>query len=288
LQRAAPDHPRLDELEAALFALARQSSAAAAKQESTRAAPSPPPQATPSRVPARASAPIRATAPSSQDIVVNKNRGVDQSHEDEPASQRAAINELLDRAISLRQRGQLIEPQGDNAVAALQAALAADASSDAVNTERQRLSVALLDHTRTALAAGEVDRADVLATRAEEVSPGLPQTKALREQIGAARAQREAATSVLQAATLKRTREVPAVYPREARLSSTEGWVDLEFTISTEGVPTDIAVRASEPRRVFDAAATQALRQWRFAPIAGDSTSRARRALLRMEFKLQR
>jgi protein TonB len=274
LQRAAPDHPRLDELEAALFALARQASAAASKQESKRA---------PRQIaPAPASAPtVEATPPST-------DPAPEPPPEAAPTVERAALNELLERAIRLRQQGQLIEPQGDNAVEALQAALTADPSSAEVNRERQRLSITLLDNTRTALVAGEIDRADVLATRAEEVLPGLPQAKALREQIGAARMQRQEAASVLQAATLRRTREVPAVYPREARLSSTEGWVDLEFMISADGMPSDIVVKASEPRRVFDAAAIQALRQWRFAPIAHEGAPRARRALLRMEFKLER
>lgn len=205
----------------------------------------------------------------------------------EAALQRSTLAPLLERAIRLRQSGRLIEPAGDNAVEALQAAMQANAAASDVKAEQERLSFALLENTRTALAAGDIDRADVLTTRAEEILPGLPQTRALRERIGAARAQREEATTVLQAASLPRTREVPAVYPREALLSSIEGWVDLEFTISTEGVPSDIRVKASSPARMFDIAAIQALRQWRFEPIVRDGAPRARRAVLRMEFKLK-
>ena len=127
----------------------------------------------------------------------------------------------------------------------------------------------------------------MLATRAEEIQPGLPQTKVLREQIGAARAERDDHDAVVQAASLPRRRQIPAVYPRDALLNKTEGWVDFEFVISAEGVPSDITVKAAQPTRVFDAAATQALRQWRFEPIVRNGTPQSRRAALRMEFKLK-
>jgi TonB family protein len=122
-----------------------------------------------------------------------------------------------------------------------------------VRTEQQQLSFALLERTRTALAAGEVDQADV----------------------------------PLRAAGLARRREVSAVYPRDALLREVEGWVDLEFTISAEGIPDDVVVKAAEPARTFNIAAVTALRQWRFEPVARNGSPRAQRATLRMEFMLK-
>jgi TonB family protein len=199
--------------------------------------------------------------------------------------ERAALDALIERATRLRMSGNLLEPPGENAFEVLQEARARGASREQLEVEQQRLSFALLERTRTALAAGDIDGADILADRAEAVLPGLPQTRALREQIGAARAEREA-SAVLQAAALPRKREVAAVYPREALLNRTQGWVDLEFTIDENGVPTDIRVKASEPGRVFDNAAVQALRQWRFEPVLTNGTARPRRAVLRMQFRL--
>jgi len=203
------------------------------------------------------------------------------------AVEREAVDALIERAMRLRMSGNLLEPPGENAFEVLQEALARGASTEQLKIEQQRLSFALLERTRTALAAGDINMAEVFADRAEAVLPRLPQTRALREQIDAARAEREAATVVLQAAGLPRTREVAAVYPREALLNGTEGWVDLEFTIDEHGVPNDIRVKASEPRRVFDTAAIQALRQWRFEPIVTNGVARARRATLRMQFRLE-
>ena len=89
----------------------------------------------------------------------------------------------------------------------------------------------------------------------------------------------------IEALSIPRTREIAAKYPRDALLSRSEGYVDLEFTISPEGVPEDMVVRASEPRRVFDRAATEAVRRWRFQPVTRDGVPVAQRAKLRMTFK---
>jgi protein TonB len=90
------------------------------------------------------------------------------------------------------------------------------------------------------------------------------------------------------AANLRRTREVAAEYPRQALMSGIEGWVDLDFTISVDGIPGDISVRNSRPRRTFDRAAIEALRQWRFEPLVRDGIPSEQRATLRMTFKPSR
>jgi len=205
----------------------------------------------------------------------------------EATTARAAVRDgRLAHVATLRTNGQLLEPASDNAYQALKQLLAEGAATPEIRLEQQRLASALLDNTRTSLAAGDIDRADVLATRAEEIQPGLPQTKVLREQIGSARTERDERGAVLQAASLPRRRQIPAVYPRDALLNKTEGWVDLEFVISTEGVPSDVKVKAAHPVRVFDTAAVHALRQWRFEPIVRNGAPQSRRAALRMEFKL--
>ena len=56
------------------------------------------------------------------------------------------------------------------------------------------------------------------------------------------------------------------VYPYRARRDGIEGWVDLEFTITTTGLVKDIRVVGSKPRRVFDKAAKMSLSKWRFKP----------------------
>lgn len=86
------------------------------------------------------------------------------------------------------------------------------------------------------------------------------------------------------ATSLKRTRTVDPVYPQRALLDLVSGWVDLEFTVTTEGTVRDIVVTASEPDRVFDSAATNALRRWRFEPVVQDGVAVEVRARQRLRF----
>jgi TonB family protein len=55
-------------------------------------------------------------------------------------------------------------------------------------------------------------------------------------------------------------------YPPDAFRNGTEGWVEVEFTVTERGVTRDVQVVAAAPRGVFDAAAVEAVAAWRFRP----------------------
>lgn len=73
-------------------------------------------------------------------------------------------------------------------------------------------------------------------------------------------------------------------YPREAALDGIEGWVKLEFTIEADGTVSDVAVLDSQPRRIFDRSARQALYKWKFKPRVIDGQATARRAATTIDF----
>ena len=58
----------------------------------------------------------------------------------------------------------------------------------------------------------------------------------------------------------------PPRYPDAAAEIQQEGWVLVEFTISTEGAPIDAFVLDSSPPNIFDASALQAMSRCRFEP----------------------
>jgi protein TonB len=55
-------------------------------------------------------------------------------------------------------------------------------------------------------------------------------------------------------------------YPATAATNGIEGFVTLTFKVAASGEVIDIVIIESEPRRVFDSAAKQALRKWRYQP----------------------
>lgn len=55
-------------------------------------------------------------------------------------------------------------------------------------------------------------------------------------------------------------------YPIQASRDGIEGWVQLSFTINETGGVEDVEIIEAEPKRVFNRAATRALRKWKYRP----------------------
>ncbi|MBS0571616.1 MAG: energy transducer TonB [Proteobacteria bacterium] len=81
-------------------------------------------------------------------------------------------------------------------------------------------------------------------------------------------------------------KSVPPSYPPEAYRSRREGWVEVQFTITTDGTVNDAKVVNAEPARVFNQAALEAVRRWTFKPRTVDGKPTAEQATRRIEFKL--
>jgi protein TonB len=203
-----------------------------------------------------------------------------------PVANETLLQELA-TALHYRERDQLIEPAGANAYDAVIALRQRYPQLDAVRSEQQRLAITLLERTRTAIAAREIDTAATLLQRADTLVPGMSATRGLSQQIAIARGERDAAPKVLQAMDLPRVSEVAAQYPTEVEREGREGWVDVDFTIAVDGSTEDLVVREASPAGIFDQAALDALRQWRFEPILNAGTPVKQRATIRVKFALQ-
>jgi protein TonB len=75
-------------------------------------------------------------------------------------------------------------------------------------------------------------------------------------------------------------------YPRRALLEGIEGWVRLEFTIVEDGTVKDVRIAESEPPKIFDRDAIQAVLKWKFKPRVIDGKAVPRRATSTVEFTL--
>ena len=56
-------------------------------------------------------------------------------------------------------------------------------------------------------------------------------------------------------------------YPARALSRGVEGWVLLAFTIDALGVPINPVVIDADPQGIFDRAALQAVRKWKYRPM---------------------
>ncbi|HTJ16445.1 MAG TPA: energy transducer TonB [Steroidobacteraceae bacterium] len=295
LQHAVPEYPRLDQLRAELLALSRSSrspisvapppepvkrppvrtsapaSTPGAKAATTQTAPTPTPSVD---APAPGAAALTVTAPAAA-ATAAAAAGSDPTPSE------------LDNVARLRGRGILLEPPVNNAYEQLLALRAKYPYSIGVRTEQQQLASTFLDRTRTALAASDVATASAFLSRVDNLVPNMAATKSLQTQLATLQQQSQFNSNIVQAKTLKRVREVPPVYPRDAERQKLSGWVDVEFTVAPDGSTQDLVVRGAEPQRTFDQAAIDAVKRWRFEPIMRDGTAVAQRAALRIRFELK-
>ena len=59
---------------------------------------------------------------------------------------------------------------------------------------------------------------------------------------------------------------VAAVYPRRAQQRGIEGYVDVEFTVTSIGAVRDPVVLRAEPEGIFENAAIEAVKKWKYKP----------------------
>jgi protein TonB len=77
-------------------------------------------------------------------------------------------------------------------------------------------------------------------------------------------------------------------YPVGARQRGIEGWVDVQFTVSADGSVRDPVVIGAEPPQIFDRAALQAIKGWKYNPKIEDGKPVERAGLrVRIRFELE-
>ena len=109
-----------------------------------------------------------------------------------------------------------------------------------------------------------------------------------RSNLAAAESAAQQANSYVNESTLTRTRYVAPQFPDVARQRGIDGWVDLQFVVGTDGVVGDVAVVGAQPVGIFEQAALEAVRHWRYQPVVHDGLAVSQHARVRLRFTVQR
>lgn len=80
---------------------------------------------------------------------------------------------------------------------------------------------------------------------------------------------------------------IPPSYPRPARQARIQGYVTMEVGISPEGTVTEVTVVDTAPPRMFDIAAMDAMKRWKFRPKLVNGIAVSQRAHQTIEFKIE-
>jgi TonB family protein len=183
-------------------------------------------------------------------------------------------------------QGRLADPANDSALFYLNALKTADPKNASLADLTRRVAAEFVSAARTALDDNQVADAESALQNAHVLGAVATDLAALDQRLAHSKAIAEQSSSVVAAGTLKLTRPISPVYPEEALRIGAEGWVELQFTVATDGKVTEVEVTNSQPKNVFDRAAINALKHARYEPILVDGQAVPQRARFRISFKL--
>jgi periplasmic protein TonB len=86
---------------------------------------------------------------------------------------------------------------------------------------------------------------------------------------------------------LTRTHYVAPKFPDAATRRGIGGWVDLQFLVGADGAVSDLAVVGAQPVGLFEEAALEAVRHWRYQPPMRDGHAVSAHARVRVRFTVQ-
>ncbi len=194
--------------------------------------------------------------------------------------------QLLKNANDRLQQGRLVDPANDSAKHFLLALRSLDPNYPGLAPALSDLGTRLTAKARLALTQEQYDAARSWLEEAGFIGFASPEATAVRQDLDAATAKQRFYANVVAANDLTTLKTVEPTYPQKARLSATEGWVELDFTVTESGFVKDIAVHATSTPGVFEQAAIAALAQWHYKPILRDSQPVPQRARVRIRFTL--
>src|SRR5882757_7584322 len=96
------------------------------------------------------------------------------------------------------------------------------------------------------------------------------------------------AAQIVSAGNLELAKYVPPTFPVTARERGLSGWVDVQFVVTPNGLVSDVIIMGAEPVGLFEQAAADAVKKWRYKPVERDGHAVDQRARLRMKFALDK
>jgi periplasmic protein TonB len=204
------------------------------------------------------------------------------------SKQRAAAMEADRFAQLARERlkdGRLTEPANDSAAAYLVSLQSADGSHSALAPARRELAEKLIDRASAAARDGRTAQMEADLTAARRWGADTKDVQGVQQLATTTKTQATAARGVVLQRMLKRVRYVPPEYPQKALEKGTAGSVTVDFVVDAKGETTNLQVTQSEPAGVFDKAALNAVRRWRYTPpvVDGAPVEVPTRAVIRFE-----
>jgi TonB family protein len=185
-------------------------------------------------------------------------------------------------------QGKVIDPPSDSAKFYLAQLVRSDATHPSTVLARQALAGRTLDEAKAA-----VRRQDFVGARrwlAETHDAGTDDASisAVEHDMTTVQDTAKHAAEIMSAGNLELVKYVPPTFPVSARDRGLSGWVDVQFVVKSDGLVSDVIITGAEPVGLFEQAAVDAVRKWRYKPVERDGHAVDQRARLRMKFALDK
>lgn len=184
-------------------------------------------------------------------------------------------------------QGKLFDPPDDSAKHYLAELVATDPDHPSTRSARDAFAARLVQEARSATAAEDVAAARRWLAEARSAGADESAVAGVDKEIAASQEAATKAGEIVTSTSLNKLRHVDPEYPSAARSRDLAGWVDLELTVQTDGSVGDVAVIRAEPANIFDKAAIDAVRQWRYEPVQRNGKPVEQRTRVRIRFQLQ-
>ena len=184
-------------------------------------------------------------------------------------------------------QGRVVEPASDSAKFYLAQLAQTDPTNAATQAAHQAFAARTLDEAK-----GAVHRQDYAAARrwlSEAHDAGADRTSvgAVQSALDSAQDAARRASEFVPASSLALTHYAAPEFPMAARKNALSGWVDVQYLVKTDGSVGEVTIVSAEPVGVFEQAAVDAVRKWRYKPVMRDGQPVSQRARVRLRFAFQ-
>ena len=185
-------------------------------------------------------------------------------------------------------QGRVLDPPADSAKFYLTQLVQSDATHPSTVLARQALANRTLDEAKAAVRRQDFMGARRWLAEARDAGSDEGSISAVEHDMTAAVDNTKRATEVVNAGSLVLAHYTPPTFPVSAREAGLSGWVDVQFVVKSDGLVSDVIITGAEPVGIFEQAAVDAVRRWRYKPAQRDGHAVDQRARLRMKFALDK
>ncbi len=178
---------------------------------------------------------------------------------------------------------RLLTPTDQSAKHFVEVLIAINPNHEATRRAQQRLTSEFLSRATQSLEALDTEAARIWIEEAEGVGADPNGVRAARNSLTEQLIAMESAKP-MPASALKITTYVAPEYPSRALERHIEGWVDVEFTVGTDGSTRDVTVADASHDNYFRREAVAAVEKWKFEPRVFMNRPIPQRSYTRMRF----